>query len=684
MIKNILPILIFTACTAEAQLALELTFANSVQVYGPVPLRPGVVPGNQTLQATLLIPLIPAVGGKQTPVKMQMPKWYYEAPQKLSEFQVRRFKTPPVITLPRFKPVEKPVAQAVFKGKVVQPVPAVVSIEKSHPPEIKNTSYEVQSLIEISADEYKLLQALLLFDIHKKYESAMSLFIDLMSSPQFKTQAEYHYALISSFFDLKSEFRSHMLNVAKTSSDSDIKKKSIEQLIQNAKALEVDDVAFVDQQIESHRIPAPANPAYLLRRGQYGLKTASLREAVQALQKIPLNSDEIISARLLLSNAHYRLGELNTAITTLESVAVQAEKSPNAQIRNLFHLTMARMYFQKSQYKLSYQSYLKIDKNNGFWLQSSVEQATTQIMAGDYVGAAGNMFSLHTDYFKKAYAPDSYIIRAAGYLNLCQFGDAVTVVAELQRKYTQMNQQIQNFSAQHNSPQDFYLLVRSLFQSPDQNEFSGVSRAFVVELARSPQFMALQKRINGIEDEAARFKQIPTRFAAQAQNLRAQIAVIQKQQLKLKAPDETLSQKVLALESEIAILNGSRDKIERMRGLAGTRQNAEKEKIKAEAATALHAQFKSMQKVMSDIMEQKDLLAYEIYSGAGEHLRYQMAGGTTPERAPTQALTPEEKQSYRWKFKGEVWEDEIGHYRSSLTNVCPKDELAKASGGKNE
>ena len=65
MIKNILPILIFTACTAEAQLALELTFANSVQVYGPVPLRPGVVPGNQTLQATLLIPLIPAVGEKQ-------------------------------------------------------------------------------------------------------------------------------------------------------------------------------------------------------------------------------------------------------------------------------------------------------------------------------------------------------------------------------------------------------------------------------------------------------------------------------------------------------------------------------------------------------------------------------------------------------------------------------------------
>ena len=37
-------------------------------------------------------------------------------------------------------------------------------------------------------------------------------------------------------------------------------------------------------------------------------------------------------------------------------------------------------------------------------------------------------------------------------------------------------------------------------------------------------------------------------------------------------------------------------------------------------------------------------------------------------------LKAQESKSQTWGFKGEIWEDEIGHYRSSLKNVCPKDD----------
>ena len=53
-----------------------------------------------------------------------------------------------------------------------------------------------------------------------------------------------------------------------------------------------------------------------------------------------------------------------------------------------------------------------------------------------------------------------------------------------------------------------------------------------------------------------------------------------------------------------------------------------------------------------------------------------MAGGEIKERAPAN-ITPTEKDSYSWKHKGEVWEDEIGHYRSALKNVCPSDDVAQ-------
>ena len=64
-----------------------------------------------------------------------------------------------------------------------------------------------------------------------------------------------------------------------------------------------------------------------------------------------------------------------------------------------------------------------------------VEQAWTQVLAGDHEGAAGNMFSLHTDFFKKAYAPDTYIVRTVGYLNLCQYGDSLQTIKNQNNKF---------------------------------------------------------------------------------------------------------------------------------------------------------------------------------------------------------------------------------------------------------
>ena len=52
-----------------------------------------------------------------------------------------------------------------------------------------------------------------------------------------------------------------------------------------------------------------------------------------------------------------------------------------------------------------------------------------------------------------------------------------------------------------------------------------------------------------------------------------------------------------------------------------------------------------------------------------------MAGGEAnkTDKQPA-SLTPDDKDNYAWKHKGEVWDDEIGHYRSSLKNVCPQEE----------
>ena len=84
-----------------------------------------------------------------------------------------------------------------------------------------------------------------------------------------------------------------------------------------------------------------------------------------------------------------------------------------------------------------------------------------------------------------------------------------------------------------------------------------------------------------------------------------------------------------------------------------------------------------IEKTCQDIYS--DILQYEIYSGAGEHLRHQMAGGdVTQEERPE--LKVKNDQALNWEFKGEIWEDEVGHYRSSLKNVCPQNNESEEKG----
>ena len=72
---------------------------------------------------------------------------------------------------------------------------------------------------------------------------------------------------------------------------------------------------------------------------------------------------------------------------------------------------------------------------------------------------------------------------------------------------------------------------------------------------------------------------------------------------------------------------------------------------------------------LARILENNELLRYEVFAGSGENIRYQVAGGETSRRIPASVL-PKSK-ALHWDFDGEYWEDEIGHYRSTLKNNCP-------------
>lgn len=603
--------------------------------------------------------------------------------QGLKVSELRKKPSPPTIEIPTDLNLSKvdTAAKKIATLEAVAQVPMVKDLPVVPDPLIVDTKPETQNLVEIKPEEYKMLQALIFMDYQKKYDLAMSLFVELMDVPQYRAQAMFHYAETARAQKLGSEFRQKMIQVTTETKDNTLKKMAVESLIKNISDLEISDIGMIDPLTEAFQIDTSISPAYLLKKAKYYSEKGNLGEFESALVSIPMTSPEYNEATLLKAVFNYRQGQVDAAILDLEGLWPMIENQKKDQIRNLAALTLARLYFQKGDYKTAYKNYLNIDKSSGQWLQGMVEQAWTQVLAGDNEGAAGNMFSLHTDFFKKAYAPDTYIVRTVGYLNLCQYGDGLNVLEDLKKKYTSINDKLKNFQTSNKESIKFYDLVKLWMKNTNLEEVDGVPRAFIVELARHPTYISVQKQINNYEDENSRFNKITIDLirkerVARLEMLKAKNALSAARREGQKNTTD-LEKKFLAVGVEQVIYSRAREGIKKMREAAVARLQKEENSLRLKVAMNLQNRFKQFTASLDNLIDQKEVLSYEIYSGAGEHIRFQMAGGEIKDdRAPAN-ITPTEKDSYSWKHKGELWEDEIGHYRSALKNVCPSEDIAQ-------
>ena len=592
--------------------------------------------------------------------KIQSPDFVKINPELTKYFKAgvpQKFMVNTVVNLPTVEPLK--------------PVPTYVPVEPTN---------DVQNLVEIKPDEYKMIQALIFNDFHKKYDLAMSLFVELMDVPQFKQQATYHYAVTALSQKLYSEFRHKMIKVASEATDPTLKSMAIQSLVENIKLLEVSDIGKIDPLVYSQDIDTAFYPAYLIKKAKYDLDRGNLGEVEESLSMIKTTAPEYKEGILLKAVFDYRQGQVDVAIQELEALWPLIETQKKDPVRNLAALTLARLHFQKSNYADAYKNYLLVDKSSGQWLQSMVEQAWTQVLSGDNIGAAGNMFALHTNYFQKAYAPETYIVRTVGYLNLCQYGDGVSVLGDLKKKYSSIFTQIKSFQNKSGDDTKYYELVKTWLKNVNANEIEGLPRSFVVELARHPAYTSVQKQINNYEDENSRFNKITVDLirnerTARLEMLRAKNSfTAAKNQKKSASEIQDAEKKFLAIGTEHSIYAKARDGIKKMREAAVARLVSEKKELVAKASINLKSRYTQFASVLENLIDQNEVLSYEIYSGAGEHIRYQMAGGEAQEKESRNLAAEKSKDGYEWKFKDEVWDDEIGHFRSSLKNVCPKEE----------
>jgi len=552
-------------------------------------------------------------------------------------------------------------------------------------------SVEVKKFYDYSQDELDLLRAII--EIENKETLLMGMAkisLLLQKKAQNQDTVLFHYGNAAWKLGLLEESRLVHRPLLKSKNPA-IRFAVVEHLIKSSRRGEKDLVADIEsaraQISDAHALKEVSNlpDRYKINLARNFDEKGDISSSLDLLMLVDKNAPLSAESRFLAAIIHYRINEIMAAEDLLKEALKAAEDlSDQEQLLSSIAITLARLMFQTGKYAESNELYLKVKKSHPEWPQAMMEKSWSQILLSDFEGAAGNMFSLHTDFFKHTFAPESYLVRTVGYLNLCQFGDGIKALKDFKTRYSKMNQFLSQTS--QTSEKDLTLTqeIRKLAQSSRGAEDLFLPKMVVIELARNTDYLRMQNQINQIADEDSQFDKMMLNLISLERTLNQSHGELadQLRTYKDRPPKDShiigaTEDKLARVKLDLQALRTSRKAMKQLKIDAQSRYEEKKTTLKQAAEKVLNSRLKAMSKALSHDLDQSEVLSYELFAGASMHLRKEMEqDGAKKQEIAKNEKTKEETLSkgIRWKFQGEIWEDELGHFRSSLKNACGESE----------
>lgn len=546
----------------------------------------------------------------------------------------------------------------------------------------KTPEDKIKPVDKYTADELQLFDAYVMLEDLEKPLPALGSFATLMGKKSnLQDSARWGYAHSALALGLRVQYELTLLDFVNRAS-SNWGSRALDSLVKNSDPEKSVWIQHLTTAQFDNLNPEKPTDGYLMLRVHRLVAAKQVKDALETLKLISPDS-KIYGLRAyheaLLT---YRQGQLAEARQILSgAISSQPSSFSENEIKAKAYMLLGRLSFQSRDFNKAFDAYRSVPKNNPVWPEAMMEQALSQILFEDFEGAAGNMFSLHTDFYKKSYSPDSYLIRTVGYLNLCQYADAHQVVQDLQRKYKPILNGLDSYNKTTSSAKD-YETIREFAKNPAASDVRGLARPFLFAWTQDPDFQRHQVRINQFEDELEAFRGLSLQVVKLEREMTKKIS--DASQALLDAGNRKASEDQMArlrdqlerVKTESKLLQIARKSLAQIRPEMTAKLENLKDERKQLALQALTQKRKDLHASLKGIVDQSEVLLYEIYNGAGDHLRFQAAGGEIESRR-TAALDAQKEKATNWKFKGEIWEDELGHFRSSLSNICSKEVSSK-------
>jgi hypothetical protein len=545
----------------------------------------------------------------------------------------------------------------------------------------------------LTPEEMKFLRALILYEQKDKCHIAAGLFYDLTESKVYQSSANFYLGICLHKMGLFSESVDRLIRSIEAG-EVEYAIRSVEALasdlpdefdVKVGKVLEgVVDKLSLDKETK-------IKSAYVMAKG--ALKRDNYALAHQYADRVPADHHLYRHAQYVMAVAEYGTGQGSVSLSRLEKLRGLLEKKPDPDLISLVALNLGRVAFLEKKYKESSKYFQDISKGHPLWIQALTEQAWSQLLGNDNEGAIGNMHSIQSPFFNSVYKPETFVVRTIGYLNLCQYPDAYRSLSRLEHEYKPWYNKMQTFLKNTKAPKDYYLTMAKYLSSPSQTEMGGMPFQVLREMGRHRDYLNIQESINHRIDESDQYgflKNVIKKDLEKAKWLKGQaksrLAGIETK-LKLAKKDEKIFNDLNQLKQDkvneqnlieyydfqVAVFEEGKTSLTKFEDKAKARLSKLRDELVTKAGDVLKKRLGRMLKDLESMFDNNEFLRYEVFAGSGENIRHDLAGGE--KRVPASAKPTSKDLS--WDFDGEFWEDEIGHYKSSLKDNCPKNQAAR-------
>ncbi|MCY4379959.1 MAG: hypothetical protein OXC40_00080 [Proteobacteria bacterium] len=381
-------------------------------------------------------------------------------------------------------------------------------------------------------------------------------------------------------------------------------------------------IQLFSKNLNPSQISGSARGFYFYYRGIELFSKRKWRGAAENFRRVGSSSTYYYKAQFHLGVVSTITGSHSQAIKYFKTSALG---SPTLRVQS--YLNIARVNYEKKNFRQAFQNYANIQRDSEYWLDSIFESAWAFFILKKHNNVLGNIHTILSPFYEDRFYPEAYILQAITFLRLCRFQEVKKSQRLFRATYKPLNISLRRVLKEYgDNPVEFFNLVQA-YKKGTLNKYE---KAWPIlnTLSYTNIFKSAQATVRRSENELAKLSNNPSSWRS------------------------------VGLEDDLSLF------LEKKRSVA-VRTGGKN----------LFQVAKGSRRYLQKLTAQTDFIQLEINLGKISKLRSQLKIYESGDQSGTnfigglQELKVGQKLEY-WPFIGEYWEDELGGYVFNISSKC--------------